>query len=499
MYCTWGPERRVFYNDAYTPILKHRHPWALGSPLRSVWPEVWDQVDAIASKVEAGGVVLESDVQFDIVVDGRPQENYYTYGNSPLFNADGKISGMLCTILDTTTSVLRTHAALRSAKEAAEHASRAKSAFLANMSHEIRTPLGVILGFSEILGSQDDMEPAEREKYLDVILRNGSTLTRIIDDILDLSKIEAGKFATEMSSVNLKNLAQEVRAMFTDQASSKSIDLNFDLAGIDDLIVLTDAIRVRQVLVNLIGNAVKFTTEGFVKVSARAEQENGTEQKITFTIEDTGIGMTPEQAERLFQPFTQADVTSTRRFGGTGLGLALSKNLASALGGDVRIANCEENKGSTFEFTFRADIASQTSQVATAETDCLNVPVDLKGFRVLAVDDSPDNRELISTVLHGANLEVNVVPSGEEALNETANHHYDLILMDIQMPGLDGFSTLTELRKHGFQGPVVALTAHAMKEDRDRTLAAGFAEHLTKPINSKMLLKTLQSFLNHGR
>lgn len=496
MYCTWGPQRRVFYNDAYIPILKHRHPKALGSTLNQVWPEVWDQVEAIISKVEAGGSIVESDVQFDIEVDGKPEGNYYTYGNSPLFNVEGKISGMLCTILDTTTSVQRTLAALKSAKDAAENANHAKSAFLANMSHEIRTPLGAILGFAEVIGSQD-LEASEREKYLDIILRNGDSLTRIIDDILDLSKIEAGKFEVQKSPVKLKKLLDEVLTMYLDQAARKNVRLNYVLTPINDLIVLTDAVRVRQILVNLIGNAMKFTSKGSVTVSCQAENLTRTRKKITFTIADTGIGMTQEQGDKLFKPFTQGDITSTRQFGGTGLGLALSRNLAHALGGDVRIVQCVPQQGCTFEFSFQADDANQKA-AATHDGANFVKPKPFAGFKVLAVDDLPDNRELIRTLLSNSGLEITEAESGEAALKQAFQQHYDLIMMDIQMPGLDGYGTLSELRKRGFQGPIIALTAHAMKEDRDRTLAAGFADHLAKPINSKMLMQTIQSYLKHS-
>lgn len=494
MYCTWGKERRVFYNDAYIPILQHRHPRALGCRLPDVWPEVWPQVKVIYDKVIKGETVLESDVKFDLEYEDTIKSHYFTYGNSPLFNFAGEISGMLCTILDTSMSVSRnqqTEKNLERALREAELANQAKSSFLANMSHEIRTPLGAILGFSEILRTQE-LDSAERNRYLDTVVRNGRSLIRIIDDILDLSKIEAGKFEIQMTQVILQNLLQEVLSMFFDRAARKNIELIYEATGIEDLVVVTDAVRTRQVLVNLIGNAIKFTSTGSVKVICRAEAIAGTRKKITFIIEDTGIGMTEDQADRLFKPFTQADITSTRRFGGTGLGLALSRNLAKALGGDVKIIRCELNKGCIFEFSFQAEDAANQLIIPKAHTK-FQSETSLAGLKVLAVDDSPDNRELIKMILSNSGLDVTEVESGEAAIEEAFKCHYDIVLMDIQMPGLDGYGTLAELRKRGFQEPILALTAHAMKEEKDRALAAGFADHVSKPINTKALLESISS------
>ena len=501
MYCTWGSERRVFYNDAYMPILQHRHPQALGSMLPDVWPEVWPQVSAIYDKVIIGETVLEADVKFELESKGKIKDHYFTYGNSPLFDSAGKISGMLCTILDTTNSVDRNQLTEKSletavqnlqiAKSEAEMANQAKSSFLANMSHEIRTPIGAILGFTEIMRTQV-LEPSERNKYLDTVIRNGKSLIRIIDDILDLSKIEAGKFEMQMTQVIVQNLLQEVLAMFFDRAATKNIELKYDASGIEDLVIVTDAVRTRQVLVNLIGNAIKFTSTGAVKVSCRAESVGGTRKKIIFTIEDSGIGMTDDQADRLFKPFTQADITSTRRFGGTGLGLALSKNLAHALGGDVKIIYCELNKGCVFEFSFQAEDAAN-QLIVPAVSSVAKMKRALAGLKVLAVDDSPDNRELIKMILSNSGLEVTEAESGEAAIEQAFKDHYDIVLMDIQMPGLDGYGALAELRKRGFQEPILALTAHAMKEEKDRALAAGFADHVTKPINSTILLESIQT------
>ena len=501
MYCTWGSERRFFYNDAYIPILQHRHPQALGSLLPDVWPEVWPQVSAIYDKVIIGETVLEADVKFELESKGKIKDHFFTYGNSPLFDSAGKISGMLCTILDTTNSVDRNQLTEKSleaavqnlqiAKSEAEMANQAKSSFLANMSHEIRTPIGAILGFTEIMRTQE-LEPSERNKYLDTVIRNGKSLIRIIDDILDLSKIEAGKFEMQMTQVIVQNLLQEVLAMFFDRAATKNIELKYDASGIEDLVIVTDAVRTRQVLVNLIGNAIKFTSTGAVKVSCRAESVGGTRKKIIFTIEDSGIGMTDDQADRLFKPFTQADITSTRRFDGTGLGLALSKNLAHALGGDVKIIYCELNKGCVFEFSFQAEDAAN-QLIVPAVSSVAKMKRALAGLKVLAVDDSPDNRELIKMILSNSGLEVTEAESGEAAIEQAFKDHYDIVLMDIQMPGLDGYGALAELRKRGFQEPILALTAHAMKEEKDRALAAGFADHVTKPINSTILLESIQT------
>ncbi|AZZ38302.1 hybrid sensor histidine kinase/response regulator [Bdellovibrio sp. qaytius] len=639
MCLTWGPERRYFYNDAYVPILQQRHPQALGSTLQKVWSEVWEQILALALKVDAGGSVHEADMLFNIEVEGQIQETYFTFSYSPLYNSHGKVSGMLCTIIDTTSAVIKAQRTktteenlartmlevkaerlklhtvlekapigmavvdgpehkfiltndyyrdlflgsrdavgstvkdlfplteergfiqmlddiyqtgqpvegrdvqfkskradgsefliyadfiyqpirdmndniegillavnnvtqrvravenLQTAKLEAESANQAKSAFLANMSHEIRTPLGAILGFAEIIRAHN-LDLAERKKYLDIVIRNGKSLIRIIDDILDLSKIEAGKLEIEKTPVSLVGLLQEVLTMFFDRASRKNIQLIYEASEINNLNVITDAVRARQVLINLIGNAIKFTTKGSVKVSCHVNQVSTTQRKVTFSIEDSGIGMTQEQAYRLFQPFTQADIASTRRFGGTGLGLALSRNLARALGGDVDIKNCQVNKGCTFEFSF---VAEETNLTASATPAPLpELKNSMAGLKVLAVDDSPDNRELIKMILSQSGLDVTEAESGEDAIQQAFQQQYDIILMDIQMPGLDGYGTLAELRRRGYQAPVLALTAHAMKEEKNRTLAAGFADHVTKPINSEILLQTIQSHVkNH--
>lgn len=640
MCFTWGSGRRIFYNDAYIPILQKRHPQALGMPIQSVWHESWDAILPLVKKAEAGESVHETNVPFNIDVNGETLKNYFTFSYSPLYASNGKTLGILCTLIDTTSVVInmdrgrtteaelsrsmrevkaerlrlqtvlekapigmavldgpehrflitndyyrdlflgnryaigstvkelfplteergfikmlddiyqtgkpfegkdiefksqradgtsftmyadfiyqpihdlngniegilmainnvtdrvRAVRSLQSAKLEAESANKAKSAFLANMSHEIRTPLGAILGFAEIIRAHN-LDLAERKKYLDIVIRNGKSLIRIIDDILDLSKIEAGKLEIEKTPVNMNALLQEVLTMFFDRASRKNIQLVYEATAINNLNVMTDAIRARQILINLIGNAIKFTSKGSVKITCEVEQLSRIQRKITFKIQDSGIGMSQDQAERLFQPFTQADIAYTRRYGGTGLGLALSRNLARALGGDVKITQCKINDGCTFEFSF---VAVETNQpLNTVVTRPAPVPESsLAGIKVLAVDDSPDNRELIKMILSNSGLEVTEVESGEEAIQQAFKEHYDIVLMDIQMPGLDGYGALAELRKRGFKEPVLALTAHAMKEEKNRTLAAGFADHVTKPINSEILLQTIQSHVrNH--
>ncbi len=418
-------------------------------------------------------------------------------------DGQGEVKGILVFVRDVTDefnahiNMEEYNIELRSAIAEAEKANQLKSAFLANMSHEIRTPLGAILGFTDIIRNSQ-ISASEQNHYLDIITRNGHALTKIIDDILDLSKIEAGKLEMEKTPLCLTELIKDIIAMFVDRAASKGLALGFDGGELPKFLIDSDPIRIRQVLINLIGNAIKFTGRGSINVSGHYEKLNDEKLKICIFVADTGVGMTVAQSERLFRPFTQGDSTSTRNHGGTGLGLALSQKLGRALGGDVTLSSCETGVGCTFKFVLEASISKSLDpyipvspvEISRKETKTL------EGYRVLVVDDSADNRALIGLILKREGAKVGQAADGEEAVKMALNESYDAVLMDIQMPGIDGYEALAKLRNENYQTPVFALTAHAMKEDRTRAISSGFSDHISKPINPKNLVN---SILTHAR
>ncbi|AZZ36639.1 hypothetical protein CIK05_07495 [Bdellovibrio sp. qaytius] len=381
---------------------------------------------------------------------------------------------------------------LQKAKSNADQANQTKSAFLANMSHEIRTPLGAILGFTDLL--KDARLTGEEREYLDIITRNGKALSHVIDDILDLSKVEAGQLTIEYVPFELSPLVKDVVTMFSDQARSKDISLRFDTDGATNKIVMSDPTRIRQILVNLIGNAIKFTSNGSVEVSLKLHKLTVDKSKIEIRIKDTGAGMTEEQKNKLFKPFHQADESTARKYGGTGLGLALSKRLAIALDGDVSIEKTEINKGSVFLFEFSASTAEQVDSKSIEISSSLSREARrqlLKNISILIVDDSPDNRVLMNLYLKREGAITDEASGGQEAIEKVIKNNYDIILMDIQMPGIDGYEALAELKKLNYNKPVIALTAHAMIEEKRKTIIAGFVDHVTKPVDTTALMTTI--------
>lgn len=382
-------------------------------------------------------------------------------------------------------------------KNEAEAANLTKSAFLANMSHEIRTPLGAILGYTALLKNSD---VSEFQQYLDVIEKNGKALTRIIDDILDLSKVESGNMSIEKTSFSLTSTIKEAIELFAHKAAEKNVDLEFINSEEPAPAMISDATRVRQILINLIGNAVKFTEAGSVKVSL-IYKIHLNEINFAVRIQDTGPGLTPEQQKKLFKPFVQADETVARRHGGTGLGLALSKRLAKALKGDVFIEQTMVPGGSTFTFEGRAPLDLQTSIPPAPHKENRNQSTEVKklsNLKILVVDDSPDNRMLFTLLLEDRGATVYDAEGGKIALQLFQKHSFDIILLDIQMPEMDGYQVLAALRKLGCKVPVVALTAHAMIEEKRKTFEAGFSDHVTKPVEIEKLTSSIQRLLSHG-
>jgi CheY-like chemotaxis protein len=385
------------------------------------------------------------------------------------------------------------HKKMERLAEAAESASQAKSLFLANMSHEIRTPLGAILGFTDLLNDAE-LTPAEREKYRSIIDRNGRQLIQLIDDILDLSKVEAGHLDIENLEMSLVTLLNDLESILKFRASEKG--LTFEVIREDSApdTVCTDPTRLRQILMNIVGNAIKFTESGGVRVLVSASGEN--QRNLQFVVEDTGLGISKDNQARLFEWFTQADSSTTRKFGGTGLGLALSRRLARALGGDIRLESSGQT-GSRFLISIiNRNLPGECgiTEAPKKKNNYEHLKEDLKGVRVLLVEDSADNRMLVESVLSRQGVLVTTAENGREGVDKALTGEFDLVLMDIQMPVLDGIQATAELRKAGYQKPIVALTAHAMKEEREKTLGVGCNAHLTKPLVVSKLLNVIVEF-----
>ncbi|WP_254511543.1 ATP-binding protein [Anatilimnocola floriformis] len=404
---------------------------------------------------------------------------------------------------------------MESLKDEAERASRAKSEFLANMSHEIRTPMTAILGYSDLLLTEGDLTkaPPHRVEALQTIHRNGEHLLGLINDILDLSKIEVGKVGVEAIECSPLQLITEVESLMRLRTQEKNLTLQIEVAGVLPSTVQTDPLRLKQILVNLVGNAIKFTEQGGVRIVANSSLATDAAGKriaeLVFDVIDTGAGMTPQEMKKLFRPFTQADNSTTRKFGGTGLGLTISKRLAQMLGGDVTIVNSIPGTGTTFRVMVRA--ADPTLEPAPPEAP--NLPRESKsthaptneqplppGCRILLAEDGPDNQRLISFILKKAGATVTVVDNGHIAVQTALaavmdQRPFDLILMDMQMPVMDGYAAATYLRTRNYDGPIIALTAHAMSGDRDKCLAAGCNDYATKPLDRLKLLAQIANLL----
>lgn len=381
------------------------------------------------------------------------------------------------------------------AKEAAEAANSAKSEFLANMSHEIRTPLGAVLGFAELMLDQG-LTDKEKLNAVEVIKRNGRLLSNIINDILDLSKVEAGKLEIENMRTSLKELFSDINSLLNIEAAKKDIRLTIRSIGDLPQYIETDPLRLRQVLLNVVGNAIKFTDSGSVDVTIQVIPDVTHSLKLAFVVSDTGRGLSPEQVERIFSPFAQADASITRKYGGTGLGLILSKKLAKALGGDVVLNHSTPGVGSTFTITIDAGkIKFSEHGLDTRESqsaDNSKIKNQVTGLKVLIVDDNADNQFLIQRLLKLEGIQVDIATGGRDGVTKAKEFDFDAVLMDLQMPEMDGYEAMRELRKIGYKKPIIAVTAHALKEEYDRCIASGFNDHISKPIDRSTLIKSLE-------
>ncbi|MBN2513726.1 MAG: response regulator [Sedimentisphaerales bacterium] len=382
------------------------------------------------------------------------------------------------------------------AKQATQ-ANKAKSEFLANMSHEIRTPMNAILGFGELL--RDEPMSEEQKSYVDTILSSGNNLLQIINDILDFSKIEAGKLSTEKVDFSLTQMLEEMESLFRPMCDRKNLD--FDILCCSELpeIMRTDPVRLRQCLVNLINNAIKFTEQGHVYLNVGLETINQV-RHIRFDIEDTGIGIPKDKQMLIFEAFTQADGSHTRKFGGTGLGLTITRQLVELLGGRISLRS-NEGRGTLFTIQMPLGIdldgqpaALRPRALEISPSDSTNSFMQIKG-RLLVAEDAHANQTLIRIMLQKMGLEVTLANNGQEALEKISNGQYDLVLMDMQMPVMNGYDAARHIKAMGIHIPVIALTAHAMKGDEEKCRQAGCDDYLTKPIERAKLEKILRHYL----
>ena len=495
------------WNPAAEKLFGYSSSEAVGRPMRMLLPpeRVTEELD-ILERISRGERVSALET-IRVRKDGKYVDVSATI--SPIRNSSGAIIGA-SKIAHDISEHKRVEEEMRRAKETAETASRAKSEFLANMSHEIRTPMNGVIGMTKLL--LDTELSAEQRRFADLVRTSGEALMLIINDILDFSKIEAKKVTLETSDFDLHSVLEDAVTLLRIKASEKQLELTCEVQPGTPLLLRGDPGRLRQILINLVGNAVKFTSRGHVAVSVRLETEELQKAVLRFSVMDTGMGFPQNHASALFEPFVQADGSSTRRYGGTGLGLTISRQLVEIMGGRIEVeARKAKDRPSGLQPSLRSEPAREPAGViiklGVDSSDPPVIPsatqVANRQARILLAEDNVTNREVALAMLNKLGYTADFVANGLEAVNALSSADYDLVLMDCMMPELDGFETTRRIRdRHGLarnrnpQIPIIAVTADAMNGDRDRCLRAGMNDYISKPIELRTLSEVLAKWLN---